>query len=458
MLRRLYIENFKSWENLDIDFSSVTGIFGPNSSGKSTIIQFLLLLKQTKNATDRGLVLDFGSFDDYVSLGGFQDVAHKHNIEKEILWNIKWDLPKKITINDALGKRTDVLATDKSLSIWSCISYQKKQITCHHLEYSFGDYNFYMSPKRKAATEYELVAGSENPDSKFRFKRVKARAWALPGPIKTHLFPDQAKTYFQNSDFLSVFETEYESLMDKIFYLGPLREPPKRDYAWSGASPLDVGRRGEQTVAAILSATLRNERRNLGGRTHYKSFQEMIAYWLKELGLISEFSISEIGEDSNLYRAYVKKDQYSTPALLTDVGFGVSQVLPAIVLLYYVPEGSVVLMEQPEIHLHPAVQSKFADLILKVSETRRLQIIIESHSEHILRRLQRRVAEAEASNKDIALFFCDQEKGTSRLSKLKLNEYGEIENWPENFFGDEMGEVSAVRKAALKRKILASKQ
>ncbi|MCW5282600.1 AAA family ATPase, partial [Pseudomonas aeruginosa] len=86
MLRRLYIENFKSWENLDIDFSSVTGIFGPNSSGKSTIIQFLLLLKQTKNATDRGLVLDFGSFDDYVSLGGFQDVAHKHNIEKEILW------------------------------------------------------------------------------------------------------------------------------------------------------------------------------------------------------------------------------------------------------------------------------------------------------------------------------------------------------------------------------------
>ncbi|MEX6501701.1 AAA family ATPase [Pseudomonas zhanjiangensis] len=458
MLRRLYVDNFKSWENLDINFSPITGIFGPNSSGKSTILQFLLLLKQTKNATDRGLVLDFGSTDDYVNLGGFQDVVHKHNIDSEILWNVTWELPKKTTINDPLGKRTDVLATDENLSIWSSVKYQKKQIICQHLEYFFGNYSFYMSPKKKTTTEYELIAESDDENCKFRFKRVKARAWALPGPIKTHLFPDQAKTYFQNSDFLSVFETEYESQMDKIFYLGPLREPPKRDYAWSGASPLDVGKKGEHTVAAILSATLRNERRNLGGRTHYKSFQEMIAYWLKELGLISDFSITEIGEGSNLYRAFVKKDQYSTPALLTDVGFGVSQVLPAIVLLHYVPEGSVVLMEQPEIHLHPAVQSRFADLILNVSKTRRLQVIIESHSEHILRRLQRRVAENHTNNKDVALFFCDQIRGKSALSKLQLNEYGEISNWPENFFGDEMGEISAARKAALKRKILASKQ
>ncbi|WWG65406.1 hypothetical protein VRB21_20065 [Pseudomonas poae] len=70
------------------------------------------------------------------------------------------------------------------------------------------------------------------------------------------------------------------------------------------------------------------KRENLGGKTRYKSFQEMIAYWLKELGLIDSFEISEIGEGSNLYRAYVKKDKDSTPALLTDVGFGYLKFFP----------------------------------------------------------------------------------------------------------------------------------
>jgi len=458
MLKYLSVKNFKSWKELNIVFGNVTGLFGTNSSGKSSLLQFLLLLKQTKNATDRGLVLDFGGPDQYINLGGFQDVVFKHDTEQVIEWYLEWSLSKKRTINDPLGKRTDVLAADDELAMWSEAHFKNKQIFCSYLEYVFGEYSFFMHPKKKGSTEFDLIAGGEGDKEKFRFKRVKARAWALPGPVKTHLFPDQAKTYFQNSDFLSLFESEYEALMDNLYYLGPLREPPKRDYSWSGASPLDVGKRGELTVAALLSATIRKEMRNLGGRTHYKSFQEMIAYWLKELGLIHEFEISEIGEGSNLYRAYVKKDRYSTPALLTDVGFGVSQVLPALVLLYYVPEGSIVIMEQPEIHLHPSVQSRFADLILTVSKTRKLQIILESHSEHILRRLQRRVAEQAAESQDIKLFFCDQIRGESTIAELELTEFGDIKNWPDNFFGDEMGEISATRTAALKRKIALAKQ
>lgn len=453
MLRDLQLQNFKSWRKVGLKFGKVTGLFGTNSSGKSSLIQFLLLLKQTKNATDRGVVLDFGGPDQYVNLGGFLDVVYRHQTSSVIDWYIEWDLPKKRIINDPLGKRTDVLASDDALGIWSEVRYKNKQMACEHLEYVFGNYSFFTTPKKSGSTEFILHADDGEDHEKFKFKRIKARAWALPGPIKTHLFPDQAKTYFQNSDFLSLFESEYEAQMDKMFYLGPLREPPKRDYSWAGTSPVDVGKKGELTVAAVLSATLRNERRNLGGKTRYKSFQEMIAYWLKELGLIESFEISEIGEGSNLYRAYVTKDRNSAPALLTDVGFGVSQVLPALVLLYYVPEGSTVFMEQPEIHLHPSVQSGLADLILCVSQTRNVQVIIESHSEHLLRRLQRRIAEENARAEDIKLFFCDQVKGESVLSELELTEFGDIKNWPESFFGDEMGEISATRKAALRRKI-----
>lgn len=456
MLKRLYVENFKTWKRLDIKFGCVTGLFGTNSSGKSTILQFLLLLKQTKNATDRGLVLDFGGPDQLVNLGGFKDAVHRHVATETLSWKLAWQLPSPITIYDPSAKRTEVLAASDNLLTESLARLDGPILVSDQLKYKFAGYRFSIERKKPGSTEYQLLCVP--PDgADFRFIRNKARAWALPGPIKTHLFPDQAKTYFQNSAFLGQLEAEYESMMDSIFYLGPLREYPRREYPWSGASPTDVGRRGERTVEAILSATLRGETRNLGPKTHHKSFQEMIAYWLKQLGLISDFRIEEIGSGANLYRAVVKRDAQSPSALLTDVGFGVSQVLPALVLLYYVPEGSVVLMEQPEIHLHPSVQSGLADVILQVAKNRNLQVVVESHSEHMLRRFQRRVAEEKFESNLVNLYFCDSKNGNSELVDLDLDIFGEIRNWPDNFFGDEMSEVAATRKAILRRKIAEAK-
>ena len=243
---------------------------------------------------------------------------------------------------------------------------------------------------------------------------------------------------------------------DSLFYLGPLREPPKREYHWSGSSPDDVGQRGERAVDAILAATRDEKTRTLKPRAQGVpkiAFQEIIAQWLRKLRLISEFKLDEIAPGTNLYRAMVKTSSSSAATALTDVGFGVSQVLPALVLLYYVPEYSTVLMEQPEIHLHPAVQSDLADLMLNVAKVRNVQIVVESHSEHLLRRLQRRVAEQKASSEDVKLYFVSSEQGKTRASDLHLNEYGEIESWPDEFFGDEMGEIAATVEAGLKRKM-----
>lgn len=454
MLDRLNVENFKSWKKLEIGFGQVTGLFGTNSSGKSSLLQFLLLLKQTKNATDRGLVLDFGGPGQLVNLGSYKDVVHGHQVSSHLKWKIKWSLPNKANINDPSKKRTEVLASDSTLAVESIAHWQDQELVSDFLEYRFGGFGFSISPKKVGGTEFQLNAKCPE-GSDFRFVRNQMRAWALPGPIKTHLFPDQAITYYQNAEFLSLFGTEYESMMDSIYYLGPLREYPKREYPWSGTRPLDVGLRGERTIEAMLSATARNETRNHGGRTRYKPFQEMIAYWLKELKLIHEFKIEEIGSGANLYRAVVKRDAHSPVASLTDVGFGVSQVLPALVLLYYVPEGSTIIMEQPEIHLHPSVQSGLADVILTVAKVRNLQVIVESHSEHMLRRFQRRVADKTFESKNIKLYFCNSIGGQSELVDLNLDIFGEILNWPPDFFGDEMTEIAETRKAILMRKMEA---
>ena len=114
--------------------------------------------------------------------------------------------------------------------------------------------------------------------------------------------------------------------------------------------------------------------------------------------------------------------------LITDVGFGVSQILPVIVLCYYVPRGSTIILEQPEIHLHPAVQAWLADVFIDAVNTRGIQIILESHSEHLLTRLQRRIAEGAISPDKTALYFCHMENSESKIEKLDVDLYGNITN------------------------------
>ena len=104
--------------------------------------------------------------------------------------------------------------------------------------------------------------------------------------------------------------------------------------------------------------------------------------------------------------------------MLTDVGFGVSQVLSVIVLLHCAPEGSTVLLEQPEIHLHPLAQAGLADVIITAAARRKIQIIFESHSKRFLLRLQRRVAERRIESEDVALYFCDVSRFATRVELL----------------------------------------
>ena len=269
--------------------------------------------------------------------------------------------------------------------------------------------------------------------------------------MKSYAFPDQARTYFQNASFLSDIEVAYEAQIDKIYYLGPLRVYTQRDYLWARSRPQDVGLRGEKAIDAILAATAARETQNVRHKARLKPFQSMIADWLREMELIHDFDVKEIAKGSNRWQALIRIQKGGTEVLLTDVGFGVSQVLPVVTLLQYVPEGSTVILEQPEIHLHPLAQANLADVIINAATHRRVQVVVESHSEHFLLRLQRRVAEGFVSNEDIKLYFCDALEGVSKLVPLKLNLFGQIDNWPENFLGNSFGETYAAEEARLRR-------
>ncbi|MYG06269.1 DUF3696 domain-containing protein [Candidatus Poribacteria bacterium] len=133
------------------------------------------------------------------------------------------------------------------------------------------------------------------------------------------------------------------------------------------------------------------------------------------------------------------------------MGYGLADVLPMLVLCYYTPKGSTLILEQPGIHLHPMAQADLADLLIEVITERNLQILIESHSEHLLNRLQRRVAEEKIAADQTALYFCRYIDGASKIDRLEMDEFGNIANWPENFFGDEMGDLFAMTEAQRER-------
>lgn len=458
MLTSLRIRNFKSWADTGVmRLAPITGLFGTNSSGKTSILQLLLLLKQTAESSDRAQVLNLGDDRGSVNLGTFRDVLHRHSTERPLGWSVAWNLPKPLSPTDPEHAGQHLFSA-REVTFSASVSAAKNGAGPHpsvdELHYTLP-----VSTPRGGAQQVELGMrrerdGYQLSHSGFEPKRVRGRAWPLPAPVKCYGFPDQVFGYFQNTGFLADVELAFEEMLAHVFYLGPLREYPQRQYTWAGARPSDMGPRGARVVDALLASRADEHRISRGKGRRRLSLEQMVATWLRDLGLIHSFEVRPVAEGSTLYQVLVRRHQGAEEVPITDVGFGVSQILPVLALCYYVPEGSTIILEQPEIHLHPSVQAGLGDVIIDAVRARHVQVLVESHSEHLLRRLQRRVAEEQLAASDTALYFCGMgREGVSELSELELDLFGDITNWPRDFFGDEVGELASTARAQAKRRI-----
>ena len=210
-------------------------------------------------------------------------------------------------------------------------------------------------------------------------------------------------------------------------------------------------------MAAILAS--RGRKISFGYKKATKPLERIVAESLKRMGLIEDFKVNAISEQRQDYEVKLRTKGSKDWVDLPDVGFGISQVLPVLVQWFYAPPGSIILMEQPEIHLHPSAQSALADVMIDVinsredGKNRNIQLIIETHSEHFLRRLQRRIAENAVPKEKVSAYFANITKTPAQLELLQIDIFGNIQNWPENFFGDEMGDITAQAKAAMTKRM-----
>ena len=444
MFKQMSMRNFKSWrETGPVRLAPLTGFFGANSSGKSSLLQMLSLLKQTAESNDRNLVLKTGSIQEgYVNLGTDHEITFADSTE--MVLNVAWDLPAKPALSVPIPQENRSLAISE-LAFETVIHAAQQRIYVEKLRYWNSD-KFSVRLSRQPNNHYTIrIEVDGRPPV-----RAPGRPRVYLKPEKCYSFSDEALRYYQDTSYLNDLALQFERRFQHLYYLGPLREYPQRTYTWAGESPVDVGLKGDLAIPALLGG--RNKKVYPDGRKRYSKLEMRIAQWLVELDLADSFETRPLYRGGSQYAVWLKRHKQSPEVLITDLGIGVSQVLPVLVLCYYVPEGSTIILEQPELHLHPSVQAGLADVFIDVIKNRNVQILLESHSEHLLRRLQRRIAEEVFAPDDAALYFCELNEGESKLTPLNLNLFGEIDNWPDDFFGDLLGEVVGVFDAGLQRK------
>ena len=183
-----------------------------------------------------------------MNLGTFTDVVHGHDANEQIRWFLEWKLPKTLKIVHPMERSKKLLFSGDILSTQCEVGLRQARLWPYRLAYSTTARSSvcdYGPPRTRTSSWFQTA---RNSDSYALRAALGAAAPGQDTPVS-----ETVRNYYQNSDFLGDFELEYENRMDSLYYLGPLREYPRREYHWAGSSPEDVGQRGERTVDAILA-------------------------------------------------------------------------------------------------------------------------------------------------------------------------------------------------------------
>ena len=432
MLTHIRVKNFKSWaDSGEVKLAPLTGFFGTNSSGKSSLLQMLLLLKQTIGSE---AFLFFGDESSLVNLGRFRDVIHGH--DTDALLELEYGCePQEALAIEALGQRPDGATEEFPGPIRHFTFNISGRGGANH----FGVEHF----------RYGLDS-REVPEIQWRDNILSRKDWFGEEQRWNVERMSRSQSYLFNHGVLRPFTSAFEHQFSHLYYLGPTRVTPQRCYHWEGEQPEDIGPWGDETIDALLSA--RVDRLTTPSRNGDVPIEERISGWLREMDLAHAFSLKRTGpRPGKNYELRIQQSPASPAVTLVDMGYGLSQFLPVLVFCYYAPEGSTLILEQPGMHLHPKVQSQLADLLIEVVTERNLQVLVESHSEHLLTRLQLRIAEEKIGANKAALYFCENKDGVSEMKSLELDEFGNIKNWPPDFFGTVRGDLVKMTKAQMKR-------
>ncbi|WP_459208361.1 DUF3696 domain-containing protein [Pseudomonas sp. MLB6B] len=244
-------------------------------------------------------------------------------------------------------------------------------------------------------------------------------------------------------------------------YLGPLRNEPQAMYqAFDLSEPTRVGLKGEYTAAVLhINSNTRirypRVREQPEGKIaidfRYDTLAVACTEWLTYLGVVTSVRTTDRGKLG--YEVLVRTTTEDKWQDLTHVGVGVSQVLPIVVMALLSSDDDILIFEQPELHLHPKVQSRLADFFIAISSGTK-QCIIETHSEYVINRLRLRIAQSrdDVIRSRSSILFVEKNKGQGSFQSINITPYGAIPVWPADFFDQTDNEVESILIEASNKK------
>lgn len=445
--------NFRGFRRpTTIRFPRLTLFIGRNNVGKTSTYAPLLLLRQTLEAQDpatalltRGALLDVGTY---------ADLIYDHDISRQLTFSI--------------GLQTQVELRPESRNP-EPTRLGRMEVT---LDANEGDQSIRLyrsrivdTAGRPIITRVREPGGSYRVDSRIlptaqsvgrplrevtmlraAMRQEKPRGFFFSGaealriPVAWRRDEDRwkkSRTWFNAAfamqDVYQAANWEVSRRLRSIAYLGPLRSLPSRTYRYSAERPSDVGREGQFAPELLL-------------RTASTTARELVDHWLQRLGY-GRLEFEELGED--FFQVFFRMPNADNLRInFAHCGIGLSQLLPLLVQGSTAEDEATFIAQQPEIHLNPAQQCLITDFLIDTAQADR-RVVVETHSEHILLRIRRRIAEGRIGAGDVAVYYCDFRDGESVVQEIELGERGEMsrDQWPVGFFEEQLEDAFALAKA-----------
>jgi predicted ATPase len=445
MLHSLALKNFRAFKAQSFEFARINIFAGANNSGKSSALSAINFIAQSisQRELNPSPIAINGSFE---QLGTFLDIVHGNRSTTPMGFDLTYGYPTSDfhRINLEIRYRSQRRETEISKFRYF---FQGKE----RYSYSVKDGTFDIKLNRKKIetiipgiakraprfailfpvdhllSRYSLVSEPEDEEVKKLDKATKALLRDLDRRMSRGRIA--LRNCFSNFDSIS-----------------PFRDQPQRTYLFTGETPSRVGRTGSNGVSLLVNDASKRGRLKSG-------MAEKISEWLNHTGIASEIVLNTLTER---HFEICVRDLNGAKHNICDVGFGCSQVLPVLVgalnifdarNLHNERSTPTFVVQEPEIHLHPNAQADLGSFFLSAARGRG-QLFIETHSDNLILRMAMHVAAGHLDPNDIAIFFCQNDRGKKSVRRISLTRQGVFApKWPGGFFPQRERETLKLARA-----------
>jgi len=496
MITEIELENVRIFGGSGWHFSlpPLSVFCGTNNCGKSTILKTLLLLRQSQDIREHGAERQgrLGLVGQQVDLGNYFSLVSHNETHRDIsiaitiadkmpfswyeflcLLNnenlsstfVSYRLKSRfifgISPNETNASNDETTMMSKPAALKKAfyeISVDEKNLLSWEVVAS--DSGIRNGPKYEMIIPknfFELVNGfkttkvSEQEPSQEKIHFKTSLKGILPfgmspvSPVETQLIPVEQPL----PPIIREVTSDLDKALSDIHYLGPLRSPGKRHYV--GAPNIDTDDPTGESIPFLLAdrAVYHSTVWNCSPHQPSQPCETILAnalnFWLYYFRTgnepppeLTDDTEIEVSIKSDLYVEVKIKSVTETHSYpLIDSGFGYSQVLPILVKGLLAKPGQTLVVEQPELHLNPALKVRLADFIVAMVRAGK-QVLIETHSEHIVDAIRVLYVEDETGQLEnqCRIFFIDTELGKPNILPLDIQTDGSVPNWPQHFFGE----------------------